>query len=103
MLSLLVTGLSAFYLGTYRVHYYILFFASVFAVIANLSYIITILKGKLSNSGASIAHIGIGLILLGALVSNSKKEVISRNLKNVDLGKDMPNKENIMIELFNSR
>ena len=98
MLSLLVTGLSAFYLGSYRIHYYILFFASVFAVIANFSYIFTTLKGKLSNSGASIAHAGIGLILLGALISNSKKEVISRNLKNVDLGKDMPNKENIMIE-----
>lgn len=98
MLSLLVTGVSAFYLGTYRVHYYILFFSSVFAVIANLDYFITALKGKLKNSGASIAHAGIGLILLGALISNSKKEVISRNLKNVDLGKDMPNKENIMIE-----
>ncbi|MBK6986926.1 MAG: cytochrome c biogenesis protein CcsA [Bacteroidia bacterium] len=98
MLSLLVTGLSAFYLGEYRVHYYILFFASTFAVIANASYIFTVLKGKLGNSGASIAHIGIGLILMGALISNSKKEVISRNLKNVDLGKDMPNKENIMIE-----
>ncbi|MFZ7116472.1 MAG: heme lyase CcmF/NrfE family subunit [Bacteroidota bacterium] len=98
MISILITALSAFYLGTYRVHYYILFFASVFAVVANLAYIISVLKGKLGNSGASIAHIGIGLILLGALVSNSKKEVISRNLKNVDLGKDMPNKENIMIE-----
>jgi cytochrome c-type biogenesis protein CcmF len=98
MISLLITALSSFYLGNYRIHYYILFFASTFAVIANFDYMIRILKGKLANSGASIAHIGIGLILLGALISNSKKEVISRNLKNIDLGKDMPNKENIMIE-----
>ena len=98
VLSLIVTGLSSFYLGQYRIHYYFLFFASVFAVIANASYMITVLKGKLANSGASIAHVGIGLILLGTLISNSKKEVISRNLKNVDLGKEMSNKENIMIE-----
>ena len=99
--SLIITGLSSFYLGAYRVHYYFLFFASTFAVVANADYFIRTLKGKFKNSGASIAHIGIGLILMGALISNSKKEVISRNLKNVDLGKDMPNKENIMIEQKN--
>jgi cytochrome c-type biogenesis protein CcmF len=36
---------------------------------------------------------------MGALVSNGKQEVISRNVKAIDLGKDFPNNENIMIEL----
>ncbi|MBL0102738.1 MAG: cytochrome c biogenesis protein CcsA [Bacteroidetes bacterium] len=98
IIAAVITGLSAFYLGSYRVHYYFLFFASVFAFVANFDYFIRTLKGKFENSGPSIAHAGIALILLGALISNSKKEVISRNLKNIDLGKDMPNKENIMIE-----
>ena len=98
IVALLITAASSFYLGQYRVHYYFLFFSSTFAVIANADYFVRTMKGKLENSGASIAHVGIGLILMGALISNSKKEVISRNLKNVDLGKDMPNKENIMIE-----
>ena len=39
-----------------------------------------------------------GLILCGALISNGKKQVISQNLKNIDLGKDFPNRENIMLE-----
>ncbi|HRH65412.1 MAG TPA: cytochrome c biogenesis protein CcsA [Bacteroidia bacterium] len=99
VVSILITGISAIYLGsTYRIHYYGLLFASTFAVIANADYIFRVLKGKWSNAGASIAHIGIGLILCGALISNTKKEIISQNVKNVDLGKDMPNRENIMIE-----
>ena len=73
--SVIITCASAFILGNYRVHYYALFFASVFAILANLDFIITIVKGRVSHSGASIAHIGIGLILLGALISNSKKEI----------------------------
>jgi cytochrome c-type biogenesis protein CcmF len=85
-------------LGSFRYHYYALLFASLFAVTANLDYFIRVLKGRFRNAGASIAHIGIGLILCGALVSNGKKQVISQNLKNVDLGKDFPNRENIMLE-----
>ena len=100
-LSVLITGISAIFLKAYSVHYYILLFASVFAFIANIDYLIRTLKGKLANSGPSIAHAGLALILLGALISNSKKEIISRNLKNIDLGKDLPNGENIMIEAMN--
>jgi cytochrome c-type biogenesis protein CcmF len=96
--AVIITGLSSIYFGQYPPHYYALFFASVFASIANLDYFIRTLKGKLSNAGASFAHLGFALLICGALISNSKKEVISRNVKNIDLGRDMPNKENILIE-----
>jgi cytochrome c-type biogenesis protein CcmF len=97
-IALVITLLSILILGDYPIPYYALFFASCFAVLANLDYFIRTMKGKMSKAGASIAHIGIGLLLLGALISNSQKDVISRNLKNIDLGKDFPNKENILIE-----
>jgi cytochrome c-type biogenesis protein CcmF len=42
-------------------------------VIANLSYIWIGLKGKMKSAGASIAHIGFGLALVGILISSSKK------------------------------
>ncbi len=97
--SLVITLISAIFLGIdYPVPYYILLFASVFAVLANLSYMIKVTGTKFNKAGSSIAHIGFALLLCGALISNSKKEIISRNLKNVDLGKDFPNKENILIE-----
>ncbi|WP_143310468.1 cytochrome c biogenesis protein CcsA [Chitinophaga vietnamensis] len=56
---------------------YLMLFASIYAVVGNLGYIFTGLKGKIKNAGASVAHIGFGLVLLGALISSAKKEVIS--------------------------
>ena len=54
-------------------------FSSVFGVVANAVYIWLGLKGSLKSSGASVAHVGFGLMLLGILISSSKKEVLSHN------------------------
>lgn len=61
------------------ISYALLFIAGLFAVFANAEYWLRVLKGKLKNAGASIAHIGFAMILLGALVSTSKKQTISKN------------------------
>lgn len=98
LLALIISSASILVLGKFPPQYFALLFASLFAVLGNLDYLVKTLKGKWSSSGASIAHMGIGLILCGALISNYKKDVISRNVKNINLGKDFPNKENIMIE-----
>jgi cytochrome c-type biogenesis protein CcmF len=98
IVSLGLTGACAIILKAYPPHYYVLLFASIFAVVANFDYFVRSLNGRMANAGPSIAHIGVALILCGALISNSKKEIISRNVKNIDLGKDIPNKENVMIE-----
>ncbi len=82
--------------------YLMLLFASIFAVTANLQYFINVLNGKILKGGASIAHIGFGLILLGALISTSKSDIISQNTSGVDLqglGKDFSNQENILLNL----
>lgn len=58
----------------------LLFWASMFALVGNADILIGFLrKGKFAVSGAAVSHIGIGLILLGSLISNGKKEVISLN------------------------
>lgn len=56
-----------------------LIFATLFAFTANLDYLIAIAKGKWDKSGASIAHIGFALLIFGAVISTSQKDVISRN------------------------
>ena len=53
--------------------------SSVYAIIGNLSYIGIGLKSNLKSSGASVAHAGFGLLLLGILISASKKEILSIN------------------------
>ncbi len=97
VISLVVTIIFQIIIGFSRVQHSILFMTSLWAIVANLDYLIRVLKGKFNFSGGSVAHIGIGFILLGALVSNAKKEIISENRLNVDLGKDFPNKENILL------
>ncbi|MCX6209313.1 MAG: cytochrome c biogenesis protein CcsA [Bacteroidetes bacterium] len=58
---------------------HIAIFSSVYAVIANAFYLFTDLKGKFKFSGASVAHVGFGLVLVGVLISSSKKAVLSWN------------------------
>ena len=62
---------------------HIAIFAAVYAVIANLTYLLQELKGKVKFAGASVAHIGFGLVLVGVLISSSKKAVLSWNTTGV--------------------
>ncbi len=64
------------------ISYALLFITSLYAVFTNLDYWARILKGKLRHAGSSIAHIGFALLLIGALVSTSKKQTISKNSSN---------------------
>jgi cytochrome c-type biogenesis protein CcmF len=60
---------------------YIALFASIFSVIANASYLRTVLKGNLKAGGAAIAHVGFALMITGMLISSGNKKVISDNRK----------------------
>ena len=73
---------------------------SLYATLANADYMLTVLKGKLRKSGASIAHMGFALILLGALISTSKKATLSVNTaqrKVSGLGKDFDDARSILL------
>lgn len=74
-----------------------LLFSSLFAVVANFEYSIRVLKGKVSKSGASIAHVGFGLVVFGSLISNGRQQVISQN--STFIAKDFPQNENLLMEL----
>jgi cytochrome c-type biogenesis protein CcmF len=97
ILSVLLSALISWQIEFNRVNYFILLFTSIFTVIANLDFMIRVLKLKINLSGASIAHIGFGLILLGVLISNAKSTIISENKTFINLGKDFPNNENVML------
>ena len=58
-------------------------FAAVYSTVANASYIFIILNGKLKFAAASVAHFGFGLVLVGILISSSKKSVLSWNTTGV--------------------
>lgn len=77
-----------------------LLFAGIFATLGNLDYWLNILKGKIRHAGASVSHIGFGILMVGALISMSQQKNISRNTSSFDveqLGDEFKNKENILL------
>lgn len=103
--SLAISLMLTWALSMYNLFYFLLLFASSFAVVANWNYMLFILKGKIKKAGASIAHIGFALILMGALISTGKQETISQNTSrtNVEsLGKDFSNNKNILLSLYDT-
>ena len=68
-------------------------FAGIYSVVANSAYIFNSMKGRFKMAGASIAHVGFGLLLVGILISSSKKEVLSHNTTGINLPFDPKTKE----------
>jgi cytochrome c-type biogenesis protein CcmF len=73
---------------------YLATIAAVFAIVANAHYWLVTLKGKLKSAGASIGHIGFGLVLLGILISSSEKKVLSWNTTGINVIQKDPNSKN---------
>ncbi len=101
-LALIISALSTFLIiilggfedRTYPSNY-VLLFSSIFAVVANADYLIRVLKGNIKKGGSSVAHVGFGLLVFGALISQSQQEIISttRSTDITGLGGGISNKE----------
>ncbi|KRO68283.1 MAG: hypothetical protein ABR88_03505 [Cryomorphaceae bacterium BACL7 MAG-120322-bin74] len=70
---------------------------SLFAFVANADYWLRFLRGKWTAGAMAMAHMGFALVLLGALISNAKKEAISTNATYIHA--DFPSNENILLPL----
>ncbi|MBC7863566.1 MAG: cytochrome c biogenesis protein CcsA [Bacteroidia bacterium] len=64
--------------NSFGVSPFFIFFA-LFALFANGEYFVRVLKGKIKNAGSAIAHIGFAMVMIGCVISNSGKRVISKN------------------------
>jgi len=79
---------------SFQVNLYIALVASIFAVVANMHYWLVILKGKMKSAGASIGHIGFGMVLMGILISSSNKKVLSWNTTGINVIQKSPDAKN---------
>lgn len=77
----------------FQIAIYLAFFSSVYAAVTNLAFIWIGLNGKLKAAGASIAHFGFALSLVGILISSSNKKVLSYNTTGINLKWDERSKE----------
>lgn len=57
--------------------------AATYALVANAAYIFSGQKGRIKKAGGAIAHLGFATLLLGILISSSKKEVLSHNTSGI--------------------
>ncbi|MCS6935213.1 MAG: cytochrome c biogenesis protein CcsA [Chitinophagales bacterium] len=56
---------------------FILLVCSVYALLGNLLYLVAVLKGNWRVSGGSVSHAGLGVFLVGVIISQGQKQVIS--------------------------
>lgn len=66
--------------------------AATYSVITNASYIFTGLKRNLKKAGGAIGHLGFALMLVGILISSTKKEVLSFNRSGIFMPLDEKNR-----------
>ncbi len=80
VLSIVLAGALIYVSNTWHNVVYILFiYACVFSVVSNANILGDAFSGKIKLAGSAIAHIGFALLLIGALVAASGREVISVN------------------------
>ncbi|MFM7725845.1 MAG: hypothetical protein ACKO7B_04025, partial [Flavobacteriales bacterium] len=70
-----------------------------FAMVANADYAWRVIKGKFDLMGASVAHLGFAMVILGAVISTWQSHFISRNQRgNIsELNEEFKNNEDMMI------
>lgn len=95
LISLVITAVLYYAFGLKNYFYLGLLFAGVYGITTNLILLIPFLKGKIKLAGASVAHIGFGILLIGVLVSSANKQVISINESGTALNPEFNNKENV--------
>jgi len=79
ILSAILTFVLTFWIELGFWQYYLLAFSAWFAIVTNIDYLITGLKGKLKLASSIIAHFGFGMMIIGVLASGLNKETISTN------------------------
>jgi cytochrome c-type biogenesis protein CcmF len=102
-LAALIAALIVYVTGLYKLHFVfvLLMWGSVYSVLANGKVLADAFKGKLKLAGSAVAHIGFGMLLIGALISAGTSSVISINNTgesySADFAKTENPRENILV------
>lgn len=101
-LASLIMGLIVYASGLYRLHFLFiaLMLACVYSILVNTKMLSNAFKRKFKLAGSAVAHIGFGLMIVGALIAAGTRKVVSINSKGIDIAgfdKTGNERENIMI------
>lgn len=84
----------------FNISYILLLFAGLFTVISNIKILLPLLKSSPGLSGGAVAHIGIGMMLVGILFSAGYSKIVSLNNTGMMISKDFSdefNRDNLLL------
>jgi cytochrome c-type biogenesis protein CcmF len=90
----------------YTVKYIVLTLAAVFTIVANGVILVSLLRTSPGLSGGAIAHIGMGLMLIGIMASSGYSRVVSLNNTGMLISKELSdefNRDNLLLFLNEPR
>jgi cytochrome c-type biogenesis protein CcmF len=105
LFAALVTALIVYASGVYKLSlvFSLVVWGSVYSVIANGKVLADAFKGQFKLAGSAVAHIGFGLLLLGAVIAAGTSKVISINNTgegfSPEFAKEQNPRENILVYL----
>ncbi|MEN0052713.1 MAG: cytochrome c biogenesis protein CcsA [Mucilaginibacter sp.] len=103
LFAALVTALVVYATGIYKLNFIfvLVMWGSVYSVIANGKILADAFKGQVKLAGSAVAHIGFGLLLVGALIAAGTTNVISINNTgegfSPEFAKEQNPRENILV------
>jgi cytochrome c-type biogenesis protein CcmF len=84
----------------YTPAYLVLTLAGIFIIVSNVKVLGSVYKVNPSLSGGALAHIGIGMMLIGVMFSAGYSKVVSLNNTGMLISKDLPtefNRDNLLL------
>jgi len=92
----LITALIAYATGSYKLHFVfnLVMLCAIYSIAANGKILADSFKGKYKLAGSAVAHIGFGLLLVGAIIAAGTKRVVSENLTGEQYSEEFAKEEN---------
>jgi len=100
LISLVVFAIIILIAKVYEPSYLVLTLAGVYLIVSNLKVLASVTKVNASLSGGALAHIGVGMMLIGVLFSSGYSKVVSLNNTGMLISKDLPtefNRDNLLL------
>lgn len=100
MITLIVFALVIATAKVYNISYLILTLAGIYLIVSNLKVLLSLVKLNPKLSGGAIAHIGVGLMLIGVMFSAGYSKVVSLNNSGMLISKELPtefNRDNLLL------
>ncbi len=100
LISLILFAVVISVAKVYQPTYLILTLSGIYLIVSNIKFLSSVLKLNPTLSGGAIAHIGVGLMLIGLMFSSGYSSVVSLNNNGIPISKEMGtefNRDNLLL------